>query len=169
LKMILVVGVLLGTSLLYGSFLFHRANGFQKPTNVYKVPDSAIAASRLPNGSRLLADQLTAAYVRSVNGHIQVAFSRETYMQYDLHNNRENLNDITELFMVIDGTARAPANFTDRLLAHNINYIIYSSHPAGLDEYVAREKRFVRVTTTPAYSIYKLCPVQCGGANKIIQ
>lgn len=134
---IAILPVILSICLLAGSFLFKPSNEFELPSNIYKIPNSALLISKLPNSSVVLSDQLTSAYVRSINPKIKVAYSREAYMIYNLNGSPTKLTRLTELVNCVEHDCQPASDFTRVMNEYSIDYIAYPQRDKRLSNYLS--------------------------------
>ena len=125
------------------------------------MPESAIAASNLPDGSLILADQLTAAYVRSVNPRIRVAYSRDGYMSFVLQNEELEFEALNGLFQAVNSTGPIPPYFTEKLLDRKIDYIVYTATNSTLVNFTAQDSHFKTVSKDRRFYIKRICSIDC--------
>ena len=150
-----VVLTLLLSNPIAAGFMFRVENGFMMVKNPQKVPQSAVGAAALPDGSLIFADQLTAAYIRAVNPHLQVAYSRENYMSNVLYNDSERYLATTDVFRALNGSMDRPLGswITGTLQNEGVDYIIYQSGNTGLRDFTKNSSAYRTLKTPNDYTV----------------
>jgi hypothetical protein len=141
-----------------GGYLFSTKSNFTPITNLHKIPDIAVSASKLPDGSVVFADQLTSSYVRSVNPRITVAYSRPFAMKYffTTPDKSEELEKLDDIYRAINGVKIVDDSFYNQLQGIGVNYIVFSTQNTSLNSYTAANPHFKTVDSNKEFVIQQL-------------
>jgi hypothetical protein len=131
--------ILVFASLWSTSYLFTARHGFSRASNRYKLPPEAVTASRLlPANVLVLAPDSTADYLRNLRPDLQVAYSRDTYMLFNLRSDPSKLRDLQMLQQIIAGNHPPSKDFLDLAKRYRVGAIIIPTPAISLNEFMAQ-------------------------------
>lgn len=134
---------------------FNKKNGYayQIP-NIYRVPESVIEVSNLPEGSLVLGDESINVYARSVNPRLKIAYSRDSYMQHDLRGHAQKLLDFQYLASEAGGFV-CRDEFVAKSQKYDIEYVVLDMENKCTIRKMQNSSVYSQIKTRPVY-IFKL-------------